>query len=1280
MARAHGGLADRSSPVRLCRHVHRLAGRRARRGLVRQRDEERASAASPRDHSGSNDSTEILYDVSQRRSSVTIYGPLPSPSRRGDRRSHSAVFAVCVVLGALGFCPAAQAQRPHVFSGSFGSAGAGAGELTEPSGLAVDESSGDVYVVDKGDDRVEIFNEAGDFEGQFDGTATYEFEGKAESASAAPTGQLSAPEGIAVNNTCALHELKVGKVLTSTECEELDPSNGDVYVVNVGHDVVNKFTARGAYIGQIVEASLGAPLAELDGVAVDPDGRVWVYQGSGEIDRFSDAAVNEFESARSSEASGFAEPGLAVDARDDLYVVHTFGRIVAKLSEDGAVLINEVGDEAVSGLASEPPTGDVYLDDESSVARLDSGGKELERLGTGELVQGTGVAVDAGTETVYVADAAKDAVNIFSRVEPGMPTIEHEAAATVSADEAELEAEVDPQGAGTTYRFEYGPCASASACASAPYAFALSGAELPPDFDAHRVAATVEHLEPHSLYHYRVVAENTLGETKGREQLITTEALGGTLTLLDDRIWEQVSPQDKRGGVIYPPEESSGSAHESGIVQAAADGGAIIYSSNLPTVDAPQGFQSTEQIVSSRFNGAWESEDIATAHGQPSGKFLGRGQEYRLFSEDLSEAIVEPLGPFFALSPRAAERTPYLRRQEACSSSVASSECFVPLVTDVEPYADVPSGTDIGEPHATEGNFRFEYATPDLHHAIVDAPIPGAAGGTYEWFSGKPPSEELQLVTQLPESEGGEVVASSLGNGNGNGVPNGEPDVRHALSDDGGRVFFSANGHLYARNTLAAKPETLRLDVAQGVAEPATEHADFKIASAEGERVFFTAGRLTAESAEAGDLYVCDITENAGKLSCDLTDLTPEKEGEPAAVENVVGISEDGSYVYFVASGVLAPGARPGSCENEIEERGATCNLYEIHWNGAHWESPTTVAVLAHDDLPDWRNDLERGTARVSPDGRYITFMSELSLTGYDNLDARSGQPDEEVYLYHAGEGSLTCVSCDPTGARPTGREYGSNDFLVGGDRTWMTSQWLAADLPGWNGVSQGLAIYQPRYLSNNGRVYFDSDTALVPQDVNGTWDVYEYEHPGVGGCSSASPTYFETSGGCIDLISSGESSEESVFLDASEGGGTAFFLTEESLVAGDTDTAFDVYAARECLAGESCTATATTGTSSECTTVDTCRTSPSSEPDIFGTPASQTFAGPGDLGPAPTPRVKPLSLAEKLKRALRACRKKRAKHARLSCERTARRTYRAKKPARHAKKPPGRAPSRGKK
>ena len=66
-------------------------------------------------------------------------------------------------------------------------------------------------------------------------------------------------------------------------------------------------------------------------------------------------------------------------------------------------------------------------------------------------------------------------------------------------------------------------------------------------------------------------------------------------------------------------------------------------------------------------------------------------------------------------------------------------------------------------------------------------------------------------------------------------------------------------------------------------------------------------------------------------------------------------------------------------------------------------------------------------------------------------------------------------------------------------------------------------------------------------------------------------PTFSPASGGCVGLISSGTSAEESAFLDASENGDDVFFLTASRLVPQDVDTALDVYDAHVCSAASPC-------------------------------------------------------------------------------------------------------------
>src|SRR4029077_10640469 len=354
-----------------------------------------------------------------------------------------------------------------------------------------------------------------------------------------------------------------------------------------------------------------------------------------------------------------------------------------------------------------------------------------------------------------------------------------------------------------------------------------------------------------------------------------------------------------------------------------------------------------------------------------------------------------------------------------------------------------------------------------------------------------------------------------------------------------------------------AKGQTVQLDVAEtqclaksecgsGEASPT-----FQLASADGSRVLFTdTQRLSKDSGVVPgqpDLYECEISDVAGELQCGLSDLTPSPGGgEAAAVQGaVIGASEDGTWVYFAANGMLGDGAErgtgPGNCKlNGVTGEGA-CNLYVYHQGTTH-----LIAVVTGKDSRDWATDLGHLTARVSPNGRWLAFMSQRSLTGYDNYDALSGQPDEEVYLYDAeapGAGSLACASCNPSGGRPTGVEYANlNTKLVGGFQVWEEETWIAANVPGWTPYRPGRALPQSRYLSNQGRPFFNSNDALVAQDINNNQDVYQYEPLGVGDCTGSSATFNAAAGGCVGLISSGRASGESAFLDASESGADVFF------------------------------------------------------------------------------------------------------------------------------------------
>ena len=122
--------------------------------------------------------------------------------------------------------------------------------------------------------------------------------------------------------------------------------------------------------------------------------------------------------------------------------------------------------------------------------------------------------------------------------------------------------------------------------------------------------------------------------------------------------------------------------------------------------------------------------------------------------------------------------------------------------------------------------------------------------------------------------------------------------------------------------------------------------------------------------------------------------------------------------------------------------------------------APLTLAPEPRTDNPaiiDAVNDAgARHTAdfQVTPTGDDAAFPSAISLTGYDN----GGH--SEIFRYDPTSDTIACASCNPTGARAIG------------DAT------MAVD---------GLS------LTDDGRVFFNSDDALAPRDLDNRQDAYEW-------------------------------------------------------------------------------------------------------------------------------------------------------------------------------------------
>ena len=881
----------------------------------------------------------------------------------GSQCGSLAVVLVCAlaVMLSLGCAPAlALIHRGHVFGFDIEGEGPHAFGST-PSGVAVNEATGEVYVAGPVQERVQRFKpKAG---------GGYEF--VSEFAAVAPS-------AIAIDNAAG------------------SPSKGDVYVV-VGKTKaepeereLHKYEADGETIYKSdafkVEGEKGETeeLEDITGIGVDAGGRLWVdYEEEGSVAGLSDAEHDRLIPAlrvedaleRLYEDLGVepcpARPGFAVGPHDEaFYLGHervdgleacaeeaTRPTSVAKFSGSeaagiGSALAASVDDASATGVAVDDGNGDVYVDNGSSVSVFTSGGRLVQSFGMGELSGAGAIAVDGATEQVFVAEAHK--LVVFEPEVQAPPTIDSVWAQDVQANEADLFAEIDPHGGASEYEFQYGT----SSCVGEPSpCTGRSAGSIAAGYGDAQVKADVQGLQADTTYYYRVVAHNSKGSGQSAQ---STETLFTTLPsaeglLADARQWEMVSPVEHHGGAIEEIENAW-----RGEFQASANGDAITWLSRGPIVGGLEGDRSFEamSLLSTRGEKEWETQSLETPHPQGSGLYDPSPSEYRFFSADLSLSLVQPTEPppnagrivlgeveHPPLSPEASEKTLYVR--------------------DDPPLAPAPSERGVYEAAASERNREYLFpgylplvnagndtagsvfgngleflgATSDLSHVVfssqagLTSAAPGAAG-LYMWEHEGP----LRLLSVLPDgspaSDGAGAGEPSLGAGAG-------VDARNAISSDGTRVVWSEEGGedagLYLRDMQTGT--TIKLSAAQGheatepgpsgetVTEPAAgeQEVHFQAASSDGSRVFFTdTARLSEESDQTptgeespADLYEFEITSHPGEaLHGRLSDLTPVTSVASAGSADVLGVipgvSEDGSERLFRGRRGARAGRHPG--------------------------------------------------------------------------------------------------------------------------------------------------------------------------------------------------------------------------------------------------------------------------------------------------------------------------------------------------------------------------------
>lgn len=1072
-----------------------------------------------------------------------------------------------------------------------GLVGEGKGQMARLLGGITVDDEGNVWAGDLENLRIQKFSPAGKFLLMLGGEVN---KTKVESGSASDAEENVCP--FDPGDVCQAGTTGTGSSHLTFALGDLTAYNPTLDAIMVGdEDRIQVFDLDGSYREEI---AFEGDLADLDGktvraLDVDPAGNIYLILEGGE-DVFKLSATGEPLAPGEPGDSSFkvkAPRAVAVDNDGRVYAVEA-GFLGGKY-----VLGFEASGSPIEGMEAADEFGGEH--DISGLATNECSGSDGPNLYITHFIE------SFGTSRSYVSAYGPGPIGCELPPERP-PVIGDQYATSVGREEATVRAEINPKfWADTTYLVEYGTdkCSKGGCGSKAPLSpVTLTDKGLNASITT--VGVVLEGLEPGTTYHYRFVAQSTGGgpvfgidpdAEDGPLEASTEDGLeasfrtfspatpvspcandglraGPAAMLPDCRGYEMVSPLDKGNADVVTWLGRGGlKPWYFEIDQSAASGERFTFTS-ATAFDDPQSAPFAAQYLAERTGKGWESESISPPRTEPpiddaGGRLSG---EFRAFSEDLCSAWTRhnSVAPLVA---GAIEGFANLYRRGNCEEPPGYE-----AITTVPPpsrapvdYGPILRGFSDGIPTHTI------FSADDKLHP--DAPSLKAR----EHLLYERTPKGLRFVCYLPSGKASPLPCSA-GTSMGGGAAD-LSSLHNAISADGSRIFFTTSSA-----AVETKPGTIYVRIGGEETVPVSgpvsaSPAFFWAAAEDGSRVIFSFDSGAFED----HLYELDV-EKAITGEADAATLIAK------GIRGPMGTSEDASRIYFASSEDLdAGGPAAGGARNLY--------LYEANPDGGGGSFTFIMALASGDFGLETPNDTEEPlqpislspairAARVSPDGNHAVFMSSVSPTpiGYDNLDATSGQPAAEVYLYDAAEDELRCVSCNPTGARPSGANLGPF--------------WGAARIQGWE-----LFFHGPRVLSDDGtRVFFESHEALVPQDTNGTWDIYQWEEPGKGSCSESNSTYGEASGGCVELISSGQSPAVSVFLDADPSGDNVFFGTQSSLVGADYGLN-DVYDARvgggfpepdprsECVEGG-------------------CQNPPPPPPDL--TPASESSRGQGNATP----------------------------------------------------------------
>ncbi|MGZ8785867.1 MAG: hypothetical protein ACXW1Y_09940, partial [Acidimicrobiia bacterium] len=749
-----------------------------------------------------------------------------------------------------------------------------------------------------------------------------------------------------------------------------------------------------------------------------------------------------------------------------------------------------------------------------------------------EYVQPSEIAIDNSATSpnrgyLYVTSMRSAVGHLYAfKPKPDLksPSVSGEKSLGIGSREARLEALVNPNGAASRYRFEYVDDATLQrdVSESGPDHGFEHALKLPqPDAllaagnQSVRVAQPVYGLKPATKYHFRIVARNECEE--GKECVTEGEQEGEDEV---ERVFatypeSALGLPDGRAYELVTPPGTSGRAPTAGAI-GIGDG----FDASLA---APGG----DRV-------AFETQGGSLPGLGGAGGFDGDGYLAVRGSVGWETQGAGPSG-VESQAPRPGSPSPDLGYWfwktfgKGDEGTLAIGDLPAHYVRKPDGSFDLVGVGSLGfDPTATgrlitagAGHIIFQTGVGDSIDPIQLEPNapPTGVGAIYDRSDGV-----THVVSLLPGDETPDAQADYLG-----------------AAADGTAIAFKIGmvgepGEPDTRPLYVRVRNMKTLEVSQGA------NTDFAGLSSNGRYLFYLEGR---------NIFRFD-TETAETSAVTLTgDATP------------VNISADGSHVYFVSQSQIG-GEGSGGGENLYVWDGGTnfiATLTSADVVGREEASGDHVAGLGL-----WVEglgaaghpvDINRGPAidpsRTTPDGGVLVFESRANLAGY------ASEGKSEIYRYDAGSEALSCLSCSPTLSPAVS------------DATLEQLNQESAFIP-TNALSHVVNV-----TSDGSQVFFQTKDALVPGDVNGTQDVYEWEASGHGSC--------RTNGGCLSLVSSGHSANDSYLYAMTPDGHDVFFTTTDRLVPRDTDSTSSIYDARigggfpeaeqESCEGEACQAQA---------------------------------------------------------------------------------------------------------